>query len=881
MFSTFDTLISQLVSLVSRQAKTCLLIYLALLGLSVFATVNYLGVNTDSSKMLSPKLGFQQKTHAFNENFPSIKNSLVVVIRSNVSDAADEAASKIAASIEDNPNLTNVFSPATSTFFLQNGLLYKDEETLETELDQLNKSASLLASLRQMPTFENFFHSLFTAEELAAQADFDRGFLDDFYQDVTKTIQARARGEVLPLSWAKASGAGNGAIDGGTIDGQGDASSADKAVVQRLLYAVPVLDFTAIQPAKSAITALQAAIDGLDPDIKALTTIGVTGDPALRFEELKSVSNGIALSLSLSFLLVAVLLWVAFRSTRGVALTFVALISALILTTGFAAIFFGDLNLVSVAFIVLLVGLGLDFTIHALAHLGDENHETTFETLTAMGGGIGGALLLSALTTALAFLSFAPTDFIGMAQLGVLGAVGVLVAFLVSVTLVPALISVFPWFERFATKSVNADKAPASVSGFAHIIQAGRPVLATVLVLLSIGSLFVISDVRFDADPVALRDPNSPSMKTLGLLHERVETAPYRLSLTRSTLEEAIKTAEAVKALEIVHSTRTLNNLVPENQDEKFEILDLSFATLDTIVNGEGLENANLPEGKSSLLALSERLAEQTDRPAAVAFSSVLAQLNEENASRKKQVEGDIFRFFPALIKAIEAQLLVDFITLENVPDFFKQRFIGKDKQWRVDIVPNGDVRDSKVLDEFVQSIENYDAKAAGAPLQIANAGQTVSKAMALAVGLATISIWLVSFIVLRKVTTVIAIIVPLVMAGLLTGAASVIFSIPFNYANVIVLPLLIGLGVDSGIHIATRRERSEDSAALYQSSTPWAVLFSGLTTIAAFATLSVSDHRGTASMGQMLAIAITCTLLSTIVITPLVIDSIKKKIGK
>lgn len=873
MFSTFDTVISQLVNLVSRKAKTCLFVYLVLMVMSVLASVNYLGVNTDSSKMLSSALDFQQKTHAFNKNFPSIKNSLVVVIRSKVSDAADEAAAKIAKALNNNPNLTSVFSPSTSTFFKQNGLLYKDEETLESELDQLNKSASLLASLRETPTFDNFFHSLFTAEELAQQADFDRAFLDDFYADVTKTIEARENDENLPLSWAKASG-----TDDGSTDGEGGVSSANADEVQRLLYATPVFNFTAIQPAKAAITALHAAVDGLDADIKALTTIGVTGDPALRFEELKSVSSGIALSLGLSFLLVAVLLWVAFRSTRGVVLTFVALISSLVLTTGFAAIFFGDLNLVSVAFIVLLVGLGLDFTIHALAHLGDEHQETTFDTLGAMGGGIGGALLLSALTTALAFLSFAPTDFIGMAQLGILGAVGVLVAFFVSVTLVPALIMVFPWFERFATQSNDAGQMPASSSGFARFIRAGRPVLALLLVLLSIGSLFVISDVRFDADPVVLRDPDSPSMKTLGLLHERVETAPYRLSLMRSSLEEADKTAQAVKALDTVHSARTLSGLVPANQDGKFEILDPSFATLDTIVSGEGLENVELPAGKTPLAALSERLAKQTDRPAAVAFSSVLAKLHEETADRHKLVESDIFRFFPALISAIEAQLLVDFVTLENVPDFFKQRFVGKNKQWRVDIVPSGDVRDSKVLEEFVKSIEGFDATAAGAPLQIANAGQTVSKAMALAVGLAAISILIVSFIVLRRVSTVIAIIVPLIMAGLLTGAASVIFAIPFNYANVIVLPLLIGLGVDSGIHIATRRERSEDSAGLYQSSTPWAVLFSGLTTIAAFATLSVSAHRGTASMGQMLAIAIACTLMSTIVITPLIIDFVKIK---
>ena len=277
MFSTFDVLISQLVRFVSRRAKACLLVYLTLIGLSIFASINYLGVNTDSSKMLSSALNFQQKTHAFNENFPSIKNSLVVVIRSEVSDAADEAALKIAQAVKDNPNLSSVFSPSTSAFFQQNGLLYKDEETLESELEQLNKSAALLASLRETPTFDNFFHSLFTAEELAEQADFDRGFLDDFYKDVTKTIMAREEGTVLPLSWAKASGAGSGST--GVENG---ASSEGDDRVQRLLYATPVFDFTAIQPAKAAITALHAAIEGLDGDIKTLTTCLLYTSPSPR-----------------------------------------------------------------------------------------------------------------------------------------------------------------------------------------------------------------------------------------------------------------------------------------------------------------------------------------------------------------------------------------------------------------------------------------------------------------------------------------------------------------------------------------------------------------------------------------------------------------------
>jgi len=229
------------------------------------------------------------------------------------------------------------------------------------------------------------------------------------------------------------------------------------------------------------------------------------------------------------------------------------------------------------------------------------------------------------------------------------------------------------------------------------------------------------------------------------------------------------------------------------------------------------------------------------------------------------------------LLATIEAQLNINTITLDNLPDFFKERFTTPGGLARVDVVPSEDLRDPKALERFVASVEAFDENAVGAPLQIAKAGGVVSNAMLVALALAAFSIVLIAFILLRRLTTVVAIILPMFLAGLLTAAASVVFDIPFNYANVIVLPLLIGLGVDSGIHVAMRRDRLDSTAALFATSTPKAVLFSGLTTIAAFATLSVSHHNGTASMGKMLAIAISATLISSIVLTPVLMDLFDK----
>ncbi|MEM8837132.1 MAG: MMPL family transporter [Pseudomonadota bacterium] len=890
-----DSLIARLIGFANRYAIRLLIGYGFLLVLSAVSAVQFLSVNTDSSQMLAPHLDFQQKTQALNRDFPELKNAIVVVVRSEIGDAADRTASDLQKSLKDGPSIEDVFAPAVDPFFVTNGLLYQGVDELDSSLQRLNKSASLLASLRADPTLPTFWHALLTAEELADGAEFDRSFLDEFYRDVRVTIDARLNGRFSPLSWAKASEADEAEVAEALEDGDAEqtdaANVAEEGPVQRIVYVTPKLDFEALQPAKAAITALDDAIADLDPDLQSIVQVSITGDPALRFDELRSVTRGIGLSLLLSLGLVAILLWIAFRSAAHVAVTMIALVSALIITTGFAAIVFGALNLVSVAFVVLLVGLGLDYTIHVLAHIGDSKERDLRTRLLGLGHGIGGALLLSCVTTAIAFLSFVPTDFQGLAQLGGIGAAGVFVAFFLSVTLVPALISCVPWFHRHLINDATeanpeTDKALGSNSPLPSKKSDQRLPLTHKLVSLAIvggfgAALLVAPNVRFDADPIALRDPDAPSMVALGLLSERAETVPYRLSLLRTDPEKAIEDAAALEALPVIHKALTLDDLVPEAQDEKFELVDLAYPTLETIVSGEGLALVELPEGEAPIDAFISRLRSETERPDASNLAETLSQLKSRSPELLTQVESDLFLFFPDLISRIDQQLGVDEVTRENLPDSIKSRYVAEDGRWRIDIVPEGDVRDPKVLQDFVSAVESFDQQAAGSPLQIVKAGETVSGAIIQSLTVAGIGILFVAYLVLRRFSTVAAIFIPLAMAGIMTAAASVVFEIPFNYANVIVLPLLIGLGVDSGVHIGMRRDRIANSRALYETSTPRAVLFSGLTTIAAFATLSVSDHRGTASMGQMLAISITTTLMATILITPLLMDLFDKMIKR
>ncbi len=523
---------------------------LALLVVLAMAAASRLSVDTDSSRMLSPELPFQQRAHALNAAFPALKNTLVVVVRAEISDAADAAVAVLAEALSARGDAFDwVFAPTADPYLVAHGLLYLDRDELDARLARLGKSANLLANLRADQSLPGFLQALDSATGLAQRADGDTTALEPLYGEAAAVLAAEGQGRARPFGWISA------------------LADSDAGPVLRVITLGPKLDFTALNPARSALAAVRAAIAGLDPDLVRGVEIGVTGDPALRAEELQSVAGRIGLSLALSLLFVAILLRLALGSIARAGLAFGALLVTLVLTAGFAALAVGTLNLISIAFIVLMVGLGIDFAIHFIAHF-DEHAASTSERRTALidsATAIGAALVLSATTTSLAFFAFATTDFAGMAQLGLIGGAGVLIALAVALTVLPAAITLWP--------GLAAGPRPRPL---------WRPPLAVrrVLVWLALGAglagLALAPQARFDADPMNLRDPSAPSVRAYGWLAADPSTAPLRLSLLAATADQARAMIAALGAVAEVHEAHWLGDLVPGDQMAKLDLIDLA-----------------------------------------------------------------------------------------------------------------------------------------------------------------------------------------------------------------------------------------------------------------------------------------------------------------
>ena len=830
--------------------------WITLAGLGLWLSLSFLGVNTNTSEMIDPDVPYRVAQTKFEQAFPDTNDQILVIIRADSPDGLDVFSAELAATLKTSELVRSVSHPPSDLFFQKNGLLYLEIDALESQLAQLTEAAPLIERLTLSPTTDTLFEILAQlAEQESKTENADRLLLA-----VAKTLNANLAGQQEPLSW------------------QESFSQDQSELYQTVITLDPVLDWSRLRPAAP----IQELIGTLSQQISQTTQIkadvAVTGDPALRSDELQSVSQGIGLAFLISFIVVGFILIYALRSFTLAACVLIVLIISILITAGFAALIYGQLNLVSVAFTVLMVGLGVDFAIHLLMHLQGQRREgfSIPATFYRSSRKMGTALVLTAPSTALAFLSFVPTKFVGIAQLGVVASIGVVIAFLVATSFLPAIFSYLP----AAHASVRNERSYSDRNENIQISPPKHHYLAFLVICLGIAALAVIPKARFEADPMALRAKTAPSVTAFNLLFDKSETRPYRLSILADSPEAAQKIGEDITQFETVESTQSLLSFIPEDQYDKLDLIDYAAIGLEFALSGEGVA----PESGADPAADLEQALKEYDTPAARELEPILRQWRERTVSEPElQVltGRDLFFYWPHQRDRLRKQITASEVGLADLPQSLIQRYRAENGQSRLDIIPAEDVRNIKARGDFVKEVVQFAPGATGSARTVHDAGDIIRKSMLQAVITALISVSALLYFVVRNGRLVIIMLVPLILAAILTTATGVILNLPYNFANVIVLPLLIGIGVDSSLHLALQHNagsRQNKVVSMIDKITPRAVVFSAVTTIASFGSLSFSAHRGTASMGLLLMIAIIWVLICTLSVTPALIKWTSQK---
>ncbi len=809
-----------------------------------------LTIDTSTENMLSPDLPFRQATKDVRAAFPAQRRALVIVVKGPSSAIADRAAQTLSTWMSARPELfDNVFYPEGDPFLRQHGLLYLTSDELAEQIDHLASAQGLLGTLAADPSLVGLSDVLLLA--LQSGESEQLGDLMPAMVQMARTAEAVAAGKPSLLSWRSL--------------------LAEKEEVQgeglRIVLAQPALNYASLSPAKAAMQAVRAAAEELEFAADGIT-IGLTGKPALRADELGSIRGNIAGIGLLSFALVGFILWRGLGSGRAAASVGLLLILGLALTAGFATLTVGRLNILSVAFAVLFIGLSADYAIHTLLRL--EEYRVKGKSLrdaAVLAAQIQApALWLCALSSAIAFLAFLPTEYIGLAELGIISAGGIAIALLLCFTLLPAS------FILMRVPPLNADFG-RHAARLERFLARRRIWVLGLAGLLALASAVLVTRIAFDNDPLCLRDPHSPSVQTLIEIMNDPRAEVYRAEALLPNLGDAVELAERLRDLPEVDSVITLESFVPGEQEEKLlQLGDASFLLAPLIYPAPPEPPPNDQERLAAIGGLVAGLRNAPDGliGEAADLSAALA-LFLEAPERLPELEGALLGDLPQELANLRAALTAGPVTLESLPISLSGRYLAEDGSALIVVRPEEDLRDPYARADFVAAVRGVWPDITGEAVTIVEAGRAVITAFAEASILAFLLVAALVFAVLRRFVDGLAALLPLVLAALYCGGLAVLLGIPLNFANVIVLPLLFGLGIDSGLHLVVRRREAPD-APLLDNATPRAVLISAFTTLASFGALSLSDHPGTASMGLILMLALASVLFSVFLILPALI---------
>jgi hopanoid biosynthesis associated RND transporter like protein HpnN len=786
----------------------------------------------------------------------------VVVIDAPTAEAAGTATDALAGRLRARKALfERVEVPGDLPFFERNALLFLPPDRLEALATQLTDAEPLLSILGGDPNLRGLARLLTLAEQSAANGmvpDEFAGMLARF----AATTEARAGGTPATLDWKTV-----------LPFGAGD----DRK--RRIVLAKPVIDDATIERATPALNALRedmATVAAGQPGV----TMRLTGDPALHQQELNDAFSGALYASGLSFVLVALSLVLGIRSGRLIGALLITLVIGTVWAMGLAAITVGQLNLISVAFTVLFFGLGVDFGTHlGLRHLEETAKGAPFgEALDRSMLGEGPGIVLSALCAAIGFLSFAPTSYTGLAEFGIISAWGMVVAVAVTVTVLPALMAIMP------------PRRPTGVGvsiGLGGFIKRRAGAILLVALLMTAGAAFLAPQARLDVNPLNLQNQATEPVRTFRDLAGDPETSPYALNVLSPDLPAAQALAARLRGVEGAHDARTAASFVPADQDAKRRIIEETAAQLGPALeppNGEAaLDDAALGAAFADLRRTSAALASAAPSGSDVArqagrFAAALdafARTRGAEPASLRELDGALASGILPLLADLKQRLQVPGpVSLSDLPPELRRDWLSPDGRARVQVLPATDISSPEALETFAGRVLAVAPEATGTPVIVTEAGNAIVQAFMQAIAYTAIAIALVIAFVRRRVSDVVLVLAPLALASLWTVAAAAVFDLPFNFANVIVIPLLIGLGVASSVHIVVRAREggghgAGEAGGVLDSSTPLAVLVAQLNTVAAFATLTVSEHLGLYSMGLLLGLAILFVLIASLVVLP------------
>jgi hopanoid biosynthesis associated RND transporter like protein HpnN len=835
------------------------------LALSAFCagyTERHFAIKTDVNELISPDLPWAQRVKGFLGAFP--QREILVVVEAPTSELVEQAANRLQRALEANPELfPSVRRPQGGSFFERSGLLYLPTEEVKSVADWLTRADALIGTLAADPSLRGTLDALSLG---LAGVQRKEVTLDDMAHAQTmaaEAIEAIVAGRFATFSWQ-------------ALVSNKPAEPSD---LRRLIEVEPRLDFGALEPGRAATDAIRrvAANQHLAADYGA--SVRLTGLIPIADDEFDTIKQNAGLNATISLLTVLAILWAALRSVRIIFAVAISITLGLAISAAWGLFLVGALNLISAGFFVLFVGLGIDFGIQFSVRYRAERHDCEDLTSALHNTAVkaGSPLALAAAATAVGFSSFLPTDYRGLSELGQIAGSGMIIAFLTSITVLPALLAVF-----------NPPGESHSI-GFAALAPVDRflehrrtsVVAFTILAVVLASPLLLF--LPFDFSPLHLRSPKVESVAAFLELRKAPQAEVNSIEIIAPDLAAADLIARRLSDLPQVSQAITLSNLVPGDQEEKLNRIRDTATAIAPSLNPQDIDPPPTDdETVASLIATADLLSKLAGtKPglgadAARRLSGALSRLANGDPALRKETETAIVEPLRSSLERLRQELKPQPITTETVPRDLAREWITPDGRARVRVLPKGDPDNTEDLRDFVRAVLAIEPNATGEAVALYESGRTVVRAFIEAGLFALSAIAVLLWIALRRIGDVLLTLVPLLVAGVATLELCVVLGLALNFANIIALPLLLGVGVAFKIYYVMAWRAGK--TALLQSVLTRAVIFSAMTTATAFGSLWMSSHPGTSSMGKLMALALVCTMAAAVLFQPALMGPPREK---
>ncbi|MEQ9002671.1 MAG: MMPL family transporter [Pseudomonadales bacterium] len=828
------------VAFIERHAWPALVVIAVLAALSAVVAARHARIDSDLSRLIRPSadLAWYQHDQHFKAAFPELQQTAVVVVSGGDGEAVDGAAESLTTALRQRADVEFVYAPGVDPFFRRHRLYYLDEDTLAAWLRGVEVNYGALLRLGDSAGLANA--AVTFADQISAGSGLP---LPDPLRSLARSFEGDGPPDIRIEAFPPL---------------RDEGAAAHYAVLQlkgaqRHDQALPGAELVAML---EEVVAEAPVADGVD--------VRLTGEVVLAHEEIGAALRGIGIAGTVSLVLLAVILGFGVRSLRIVAGIFLLLLAGTALTLGFATVSVGTFNTLALMFVIMFFGLGVDFVVHYTLRVRDAHAAGTPDvqaTVTAADD-LGPALLLCMVTSGIAFLAFVPTAYRGLGELGIISAGGMVIALALTLTLIPAL------FAAFGMPARSWGGGPPRWHGGT---LPPLPVLA-VTALLALAALWWAKDLRFDYSVLALRDADAEAMSTLLELQRQGITTDYSISVLADD-DAAAELQRRLLQLPEVASVSAPEDWLPVRQGDKQALLAPVASLVTAIEVQPAQHDVSLPDAIDYLAEVGDAVpAERREL-----YEALLDGLRRVAADPVEVQRLDLMleAELAAGLADLTAMLTAEPFTLADLPADVRARMITPDGRQLLTVEPATTLASRSATEAFITAVAAVAPNYAGRAVVEWGVGDVVVTAFLQAAAIAVAGIVVALLVFFRSLVLPLLVLAPLALALLFTFALAEVFGLTLNMANILVVPLIFGLGVDSGVHVVHRFARDGSIDAVFESSTARAVTISALTTIGTFFSLSFSPHKGAASVGLLLSMAIGLMLLATYIVLPALLRAV------